>query len=378
MIIKTKELQDIAAKITSAIDADKAITSVELNSTNGMLYLSITNGTFYVSTKMQTDATDTFRVSVPSDLFLPLVAELSSEDVNLSLIDNHISITTGKSHYKCGVLYERQNPVIAKNIAIKNLQVDTTISSATLESIYNVNRKEIAKLKFVTGGQDLQHMYYLHENGCFTFAVDACINNFTIDQPLRLLLTDQTVKLFKLFKDNEVRIMFGLDTNQAGLPEAKLALTSGNTYMATLVTSDKQLLDLAQVQYEKSCNWYEREYPVTLSISAKAMTPIVNRLLSFNRRALSDSKALDIDVNFEINASDNTLTISDKLGNSDALQLESDSAIPGNVKLIVHLADFKYFLEGCKTSMFKVQCGLPGAAVLSYDNIITVIPVDLK
>ena len=42
----------------------------------------------------------------------------------------------------------------------------------------------------------IQRLYYMDERGAVTFTSGACINNFTLEKPVKILLNNKLVKLF--------------------------------------------------------------------------------------------------------------------------------------------------------------------------------------
>jgi hypothetical protein len=125
-------------------------------------------------------------------------------------------------------------------IKISNKTIEMPISFDILDSILNVNSKELAKVKKIEVNE-LQKMYYIDETGCFTFTTGACLNSFTLEKPVKLLLNEKIVKLFKLFKE-DVLFSLGQDPLPNGTTRTKITLETADTYLAAIITSDDLLI----------------------------------------------------------------------------------------------------------------------------------------
>ena len=75
-------------------------------------------------------------------------------------------------------------------------------------SLYNYNTKQ---LNIGSVAKPVQKMFYIDNEGCITFTSGACVNNFTLEKPIRVLLNSRLVNLFKLFKDELVQFNLGYD-----------------------------------------------------------------------------------------------------------------------------------------------------------------------
>ena len=200
MIIKTKDFKEAANKILLAANLDTNAANLELVARNSSLYLNVTNKEYYVAVKFPLETEETFRAVVDASLFLSLVSGFTTDTFSLDIKDNTVVLGSGKSKYKVAMIYENEDLMTLPVIAIQNKTVEMSIPNDILMSILNVNSKELIKTKYLDVSE-LNKLYYIDETGCFTFTNGSCLNSFTLEKPVKLLLNDRIVRLFNLFKD---------------------------------------------------------------------------------------------------------------------------------------------------------------------------------
>ena len=197
MILKTQLFQETCKTILPALDNNTA--NLELKAEQTTLYLSLTNREYYISVKYELAEPANFRAVVKADLFLNLIAGITSEEFELEVKNNYVYIKVNKSNYKLAMIYENDTLITLPIITLTNKTVEMPVSLEILKSILNVNAKELLKAKNAdlvrASINDLQKLYYIDETGCFTFTTGACLNSFKLEKPVKLLLTDKIVKL---------------------------------------------------------------------------------------------------------------------------------------------------------------------------------------
>ena len=104
-------------------------------------------------------------------------------------------------------------------ITILNKTLDMNISGEILNSILQYNSKELVKTSIA---KPIQKLYYLDQEGCITFTTGACVNNFVLEKPVKILLNNRLVKLFKLFKNSLVKFTLGYDAISESIVQTKV------------------------------------------------------------------------------------------------------------------------------------------------------------
>ncbi|MBO5424001.1 MAG: hypothetical protein J6A25_00640 [Lachnospiraceae bacterium] len=371
MIIKTKDFQDAAKNILLAADLDSNAANLEIVTRDTFLYLNVTNKEYYVSVKFPLETPTEFKAVVDASLFLELVAGISTETFDLTVVGNAVNVKAGKSNYKIAMIFDNDKLMELPVIFLAEPTVEMSISKDILESILNVNSKELQKAK----GQninELHKLYYIDETGCFTFTTGACLNSFTLEKPVKLLLNEKIVKLFKLFKE-DVAFQFGYDADATGTARPKAVFKTSNVYMAARLTCDDILLQKIKGPCEASKNYINETYPTHVVISAPAFAAAISRLMLFTKNSIN--KANMAYVPMDITFTNEEVIITDTQGNVDYVAIENgESYVDTSYNLRLNIADLKSVLDSCKTGHVTMNCGNGRSVIIARGPISNVIP----
>lgn len=372
MILKTKTFQEAANKILVAVGLDRTAANLELAAKDTVLYLRVTNREYYVAVKFDLQEPTDFRAVVDANLFLNLISGINTEEFELNIKDTHVAVKAGKSNYKLAMIYE--NDELMKLPIIKldkdQVTVDMGIAQDILLSILNVNGKEIQKAKRLDVNE-LQRYYYIDETGCFTFTTGACVNSFSLEKPIKLLLTDKVVKLFKLF-ESDVWMSYGHQVNKDNSLQPIVAFQTENVYVASRLLNDETCIQKIKAPCDAMKNLIKEAYDHTLVLSASELAAAINRLLMFHKN--SSAKA---DLSFVpalVDFTETELSISDLSGdNKEIITIENGSTTPGNYSMGVNLIDLKAVLDSCKNEHITVNCGNKKSIIINRGTISNVI-----
>ena len=210
MIIKTEILKKYGNIILQAVDNNELsllTETLELKTENDFLYMSVTNKEYYAQVKLGLNQAEDLHATVNANLFLKLVSQITTSDIELDIKDTSLMVK-GNGTYKLPLIFDGSELLNLPTIDIKNKINEFDVNSDILNSILQYNSKELLK---GTISRPVQRLYYVDEKGCITFTSGACVNNFDLAQPLRILLNDKIVKLFKLFQNTSVKVTLGHD-----------------------------------------------------------------------------------------------------------------------------------------------------------------------
>lgn len=372
MILKTKTFQEAANKILVAVGLDRSAANLELAAKDNALYLRVTNREYYVAVKFDLQEPTDFRAVVDANLFLNLISGINTEEFELSIKDTHVAVKAGKSNYKLAMIYE--NDELMKLPIIKldkdQVTVDMPIAQDILLSILNVNGKEIQKAKRLDVNE-LQRYYYIDETGCFTFTTGACVNSFALEKPIKLLLTDKVVKLFKLF-ETDVWMSYGHQVNKDNSLQPIVVFQTENVYVASRLLSDDTCISKIKAPCDAMKNLIKETYEHNLVLSASDLSAAIGRLLMFHKN--SSAKADLSFVPAVVNFSETDFTISDVSGdNSEVITIENGSATSGGYTMGINLIDLKAVLDSCKNEHITVNCGNKKSIIVNRGTISNVI-----
>ena len=372
MILKTKTFQEAANKILVAVGLDRSAANLELAAKDTALYLRVTNREYYVAVKFDLEAPTDFRAVVDANLFLNLISGISTEEFELVINDTHVVVKAGKSNYKLAMIYENDQlmklPII--KLDKEQVTVDMPIEQGVLLSILNVNGKEIQKAKKLDVNE-LQRYYYIDETGCFTFTTGACVNSFTLEKPIKLLLTDKVVKLFKLF-DTDVWMSYGHHVNKDNSLQPIVVFQTENIYVASRLLNDETCISKIKAPCDAMKNLVKEAYDHNLVLSASDLSAAISRLLMFykNSSAKADLSFVPAAVEF----TETELSISDLSGdNKEIITIENGSVTPGSYSMGVNLIDLKAVLDSCKNEHITMNCGNHKSIIINRGTISNVI-----
>lgn len=374
MVITTKDFQEIVNKILLAAGLDDNAANLELIAKENTLYLNVTNREYYVSVKFPISEPTTFRAVVDAALFLNLISGINTETFTLTEQIDHIMVTSGKSQYKLAMIFENDKLMSLPVISIENKTVEMPISHDILTSILNVNSKELLKLKGASVVNELQKLYFIDETGCFTFTTGACLNAFTLEKPVKLLLNDRIVKLFKLFK-TDVQFSLGIDVAHSGNTLTKIVMETADTYLAAIINCDDLLISKVQGPCTATRNFIADRYDYNLVLSSTEFSSAISRLQMFtrNNKSVAD-KLSNTYLPVKVTIQDNALIISDKLGNTEFVTIENGSYVAGEYTFGVNLIDLKLVLDSCKNEHITFNCGNQRSIIISRGAISNLIP----
>ena len=372
MILKTKNFQEAANKILLAVGVDKTAANLELAAKDTALYLRVTNREWYTAIKFELENPTEFRAVVDANLFLNLISGISTEEFELDIKDTVVVVKAGKSSYKLAMIYENDQlmklPII--KLDPEQITVSMNISNDILMSILNVNSREVQKAKKVEVNE-LQRYYYIDETGCFTFTTGACINAFTLEKPIKLLLTDKVVKLFKLFS-SDAWLSYGHLVNADNSLQPIAIFQTEDVYVATRLLSDETCIQKVKAPCDAMKALAKEVYDHNLVISATDLSAAIGRLLMFykNSSAKADLSFVPASVEF----SNTELTISDITGdNKEVITIENGSTTSGGYSMGVNLIDLKAVLDSCKNEHITMNCGNHKSIIVCRANISNVI-----
>ena len=362
MVFNLSELKDVCSKILSAVDSSESsqITdTLELEVKNSVLNLSVTNREYFTRVKLPLSVNEAFHASVNAGLFLKLISSLTSETVELEVVNTYLKVT-GDGTYKIPLIYDGQNMLVLPEITISNKTKDFTVKKDTLLSILKYNMNELNKGVVI---KPVQKLLYLDENGCITFTTGACVNNFTLSSPIKILLTPKFVKLFKLFKDDDVKFELGQDP-VGNIVQTKIVLSDSTTTLSSILPSDSAMINsvpVAAIRSRATCT-----YNYSVNLNKDVLLNAIKRISLFAPKSVKS--------NVTFTFGDTSVVVSDDMSNQETINYESTTLTNCNYVGKLVLDDLKITLETCSDKLIVVNFGNSQAMVISKNNIYNVMP----
>lgn len=370
MILETKLFKEVCSTILSAIDNSELSTlkeTLELKTEGTSLFLNVTNREYFASAKFNLEHEEDFHATVNATQFLKLVATLTSSQIELVAHDTYLAIKAN-GNYKLPYIFEDNHLLELPEIIIENPTVTMSVSGDTLNSILQFNSKEIAKASVA---QPIQKLYYIDEQGCITFTTGACVNNFTLPEPIKVLINNRLVKLFKLFKKEMVTFTLGYDAVVTGenseIIQTKVKFETPSIILTAITPSTDQMLNKVPVERIRTLANKARGCKAVLN--KDAFLQAVTRLSLFtNNDTLDMTCTVD---NIVIRSGENEETLTVENGSNVTEELASYS-------MLVNLTSLKIVLETCTEQYVTMGYGDHTAITINRGGVINVIPESIR
>lgn len=367
MILSTESLKDVAAKILAAVDTSEATTvteTLEMVAVDNNLYVTVTNKEYSVDTRLYLGYNEEFHATVNAKQFLNLVAKTTAEDIELSIKDNYV-LFKGNGSYKIPLIYDGEKLLEIPMLEVDNVTNDMYIEGATLNSILKYNSKELSKGVI---SHPVQKLYYIDEQGAITFTSGACVNSFTLDQPVKFLLSSKVVKLFKLFSDGEVHFSLGHVELPNGRLQTRVKFENTDTILTAIVPGDDNLINIVPAENIRSMA--NSIYPYQVTVNKDLLLQSITRLLIFRASSSSIQPVGKFTFNSQkVEISDGTK------GNSEELVYEASEGLDGtSYMMTLYLSDLKTTLETYPDSYLTISFGDHRSIAITKANVKVIIP----
>lgn len=370
MIIRIEELQGVCSTILGVIDSSELSSlteTLELKAENNFLCLNVTNREYFVKVKIPLDESIEFHATVNAKLFLKLIAQTTTETVEFTIKDNNLEVT-GNGKYKLPMIFDNDTVLNLPEIHINNETSNFDVNTEILHSILKYNSKELAKGVIKN---PIQTLYYLDQKGCITFTSGACVNNFTLPQPITVLLNNRVVKLFKLLSEDKTHLTLGYDAISEDIIQTKLKLEDANVEITAILNCNDTLINSVPVDAIRGRA--EDLYDYSVVIDKNYLIQAINRLLLFtsgygSREILKPYSKFNFTKNQVIihDASDINKETLNYHNSVDNLSEPYDA--------ILDLAELKATLDACSEQYITIRFGNHQAITISRSNIVNIIP----
>jgi len=374
MILKTKEFQDACKNILLAARGSNS--NLELAARDSALYLNVTNGSeYYVAVRFPLDTFEDFRAVVEATQFLDLIAGITTETFDLSVKDNTVVVKHGKSLYKLPMIFENDQLATLTPIFVIEKTVEMPISKEILNGILKINGRIIDGVKKDAKISELKKQYFIDETGCYTFAVGACVNKFTLEKPVKMLLNDRIIKLTKLFK-SDVQFTLGQGTYR-GEAHTIAVFETADVYLAALITNDDELINTMLRGIAAAKGMFEDNYPDRVVLSANTLGAALNRLMQFTKNSTAGTDNGIFIAQVDVTGTDVTFTAVNE--NTEVVPVEADSVVSGCYSTLLNLQDVKLVVNACQPGEFiTLNCGNYQTVTFTHGDISNLIPVIIK
>ena len=368
LIIRIEEIQQACGKILAAVDSNSLSVlteTLQIKTENKKMYISVTNREYLAKVKIDIPEDVEFLATVNANLFLKLVSQITTDTIELSVVDSTL-ILKGNGVYKLPLIFDGEKLLELPEIEIDNPTVEFDVDSNALLSLIQYNSKELTKGQ---PSHPMQKMYYVDEKGAITFIFGACVNSFTLEKPVKMLLNDRLVKLFKLFKGEKVHFTMGMDALTDDIIQTKVRFETPEVTITSILSCDDTMLKTFPVDSIRGRA--NATYPYSIKVNKDQFLQTINRLLLFS----SANSAKDIIKPIsEFRFEKDHVVVFDTRGENKEEVWYSNSTIEDSYDTYLDLNDLKVTLETCVDPYVTLEFGDTQAVVVTHGNIKNVIP----
>lgn len=368
LIIRIEEIQQACGKILAAVDSNSLSVlteTLQIKTENKKMYISVTNREYLAKVKIDIPEDVEFLATVNANLFLKLVSQITTDTIELSVVDSTL-ILKGNGVYKLPLIFDGEKLLELPEIEIDNPTVEFDVDSNALLSLIQYNSKELTKGQ---PSHPMQKMYYVDEKGAITFIFGACVNSFTLEKPVKMLLNDRLVKLFKLFKGEKVHFTMGMDALTDDIIQTKVRFETPDVTITSILSCDDTMLKTFPVDSIRGRA--NATYPHSIKVNKDQFLQTINRLLLFS----SANSAKDIIKPIsEFKFEKDHVVVFDTRGENKEEVWYSNSSIEDSYDTYLDLNDLKVTLETCVDPYVTLEFGDTQAVVVTHGNIKNVIP----
>lgn len=279
MILRAEELKDICSKILPAVDSDGTLTTetLQVKAENRVFSVSVTNKEYFVTVHIAMDEDETFNATVNASLFLKLVSQITTDTITLTTKDNTL-VVKGNGQYKLPMIFENDSLLELTPIEINNKTVEMDVDGDVLLSILQRNGKNMAKMANQIV-RPAQKYFYLDEQGAVTSSEYGCVNDFALEKPIKVLLSQKVVKLFKLFKEGLVHLTLGHDAYSDDIIQTKIRFENQNVTLTAILSCDDYLVNSFPAKEIRACANTPHDYSTVFQ--KEELLQAINRFMLF-------------------------------------------------------------------------------------------------
>ena len=369
MVVNTKNLNTVAGDILRAVDSSELnsmSTFLEIEAQDGMVTLSVANGEYFVSIKIAATGVEEFHATVNASILLKLITQTTTEDIAFECKDNYLQVI-GNGSYKIPLIFEGEEVATLSRLNIYNPTCEMPIERDVLTSIAKYNSKELSK-GFIS--KPVQRCYYVDEKGCITFTTGACVNRFNLPQPVRFLLNNRIVNLFRLFRDDDVvNFTLGYDQLNNSIIQTKVRFETATTSLTAILQCDDGIINSVPVANIRSMS--ETVYPYAATIGKDLLLQAIGRLQLFNKNVKGSGGIAKCtftgDKLYLSSVREDVVESVDYVEECPALQDDSYSTA-------LDLDDLKATLMNCDEGQLTFKFGTGRALIIARAHIINIIP----
>lgn len=377
MIVETKNFKDVCNKIIPAVSSNTLSNMtdlVQLEIADNTLRLSATNKEYYVTTYFDIGDKDSINAPYPIMAtingvnFLKLVSSITTETVDISMENNCLVLKCGGTYKFPLICPEGSDEVVRlPEITIDTITTEMEAKTEDLHSILYNNESAVQK----NSENEVRRMYYLDNEGAVTVGGAACVNFFTLEKPIKLLLPHHIVKLLTILSDETTKVTVGHKLNYDSSFQTTVKFEDTHTsIVARLPLSDISIPKMPVASVRENA---KATYKYSVSVNKKDIAGACKRLAIFRNSA---NKGAGIGQPVQIDYFKDSMVITDPASNNAE---EINYISPSNIaegetySMCIDLCDIEDAIDKYKNQYVTLAFGDSAYLVVHRDNVAYVI-----
>ncbi len=246
MKVNITELKNIVAKMNLAIEKTKLNPKsgwIELESfEDNTMTLKVSNYDYYLEAviPIECDNSDKIHATIVSDTFVPLVAKLDDDYVEMFERMNALIFKTSNSEFTFPIIKELDDVKSVDVIKFRDTVDNIILSGNDLSSVATINTKGFVDSVF---SNEIQQFIYVDQEGALTYTENLYVNTFKRlgNKDFKILLNVTQAKLLEVFNSiDEVELMIDSSANYDYASKIKF---KANNISLVLVIQSQALTD---------------------------------------------------------------------------------------------------------------------------------------
>ena len=369
MIINLKQLQSMCKRVSLAIENNSVSVEsglINVNVKDGKLTLTVVDGdksscTYNVQLSCSVDTQEQMNATIESKLFLSLVARLSGENVDLTVVSEALGhklvIKSGDNSYTLRIAADSSTgeSIQLADIELKNIIQSTTIVSDEVNSILDLSvaldNDDNFGIATAFLADDSKVLAASSQGVCL------CKKNKL--RGSRLLLTKTIAKLFKLF-DNNITLDYceAKDTINGDLDVYKICLASNDTKVTAILPLEESTL-LKSYREDAIMQYITMPQNISVRVDRLSIIDALKRLQLFSTK-LNPFIQLDFD--------ENALKLSVPGAGVNETVEYVDSDVDTSYQAFVDINTYLNYLSNLTSNQVEVSAGNRRAITLSNED----------
>ena len=288
MELEIKELKKVMTRISLAVEKTKLNPKsgwIEIETKNNRLNFKVSNYDYYLETSLstKTNTTEYFHTTILAETFIPLIAKLEVEKIDLNIDNNALILNTENSSYTFPIIKEGSDVKFVDKIEFTPTETKCYVSGSDLSTIATTNAKGLLDAVFM---KEIQQFIYVDEKGAITFTENIYVNEFRdrTKGEFQILLNSTQAKLLEIFdEEKEVELEFERKPTFNTEPTLtnKVKMTTDNLQLILITQSLDTVKKFPNIKLRELAKNEEQTHIV---LDKKELEKALNRLMIFDKK----------------------------------------------------------------------------------------------